>query len=350
MKNILRALIITIILVLLIVGGIKAVKQKKAQEASLPPAKIYTIKVKSIKPKESNITLSLPVVAIVANDSNVNLSSKVSQRIEEVTKKRGDRVSKGEVLVKLDTRDIDAKISSLKSKIYSLKVNLNNLISIHKRSQELLKVDGVSIEQFEKEATSISSLRAQIKSLMANLAQLHTLKSYTILKSPIDGVVSKIFANVGDMAMPGKPIMEITSPKDSYIVVRVPDSIEAKSLIFRGKEYKLTPLNSTFNSLIEYKTPSIANLIKGQRVDGNLIVYKDRGILLPNDLILNRDGKEYVVVVDGKIAKAIKISVVAKGSEGVVVKNPELIGKDVVSAKPDILLKLLSGIPAEIIK
>ena len=350
MKNILRALIITIIVVLLIVGGIKAVKHKKAQEASLPPAKIYTIKVKTIKPKESDITLTLPVLGVVANDSDIKLSSKVAQRVEEVTKKRGDRVSKGEVLVKLDTRDIDAKISSLKSKIYSLKVNLNNLISIHKRSEELLKVDGVSIEQFEKEATSISSLRAQIKSLIANLAQLHTLKSYTILKSPIDGVVSKIFANVGDMAMPGKPLMQISSLKESYILLRVPDSIKAEAIIFRGKEYKLTPLNSTFNSLIEYKTPYINNLVEGERIDAKLIVYRGRGILLPSNLILNRDGKEYVVVVDGKRAKGVKISPLAEASEGVVVKNPELIGKDVVSAKPDILLKLLSGIPVEIIK
>jgi len=112
MKSVFKALIITVVVVLLIVGGVKAIKNKRAKEASLPPAKIYTIKVKSIKPKESNITLSLPVVAIVANDSNINLSSKVSQRVEEVTKKRGDRVREGEVLVKLDTRDIDKKISS----------------------------------------------------------------------------------------------------------------------------------------------------------------------------------------------------------------------------------------------
>ena len=350
MKTILRALIIIAIVALLIIGGIKAIKHKKAQEASLPPAKTYTIKVKVIKPKESDVTLTLPVLGVVANDSDIKLSSKVAQRVEKIIKQRGEKVKEGEVVIKLDTRDIDEKITSLNSKIYSLKVNLNNLISIHKRSEELLKVDGVSVEQFEKEATSISSLRAQIKSLMANLAELHTLKDYTILKSPIDGIVSKLFASEGDMAMPGKPLMQITSLKDSYIVLRVPQSINAKAIIFRGKEYKLTPLNSTFNSLIEYKTPYIDGLVEGQRVDGKLIVYKDRGILLPSNLILNRDGKEYVVVVDGKRVKAVKISPLAEATEGVVVNNKELIGKNVVSAKPDILLKLLSGTPVEIMK
>ena len=351
MKNIIRVLIILVVVALLAIGGIKAIKHKRAKEAALPPAKTYTIKVKTIKAEPKDITLTLPILAIVENDSDVKISSKVAERVESINKSRGQKVKKGEVLVKLDSRDINSKILALKSKIFSMQINLNNLQTIHKRSEQLLKVDGVSVEQFEKEASSIASLKAQIASLKASLAELYALKTYTVLKSPIDGVVSKLFVSVGDMAMPGKPLMQISSPKGAYIVVRVPSDINAKSLIFKNKEYPLTPLDNTFNSLNEYRTPHIEdNLTEGQRVNGKLVVYKGKGILLPNDLILNRDAQEYIVLANGKKGEGFKISPVAQGQEGVVVKDTRIADKDIVSEKPDILLKLLSGAPLEIIK
>ncbi len=351
MKTILKALIITAVVVLLIIGGVKAVKNKKAKEAALPPAKTYTIKVRTIEAKAGNILLTLPVITVVANDNGVKLSSKVAERVEEITKKRGERVKKGEVIVKLDHRDIDEKITALKSKIVSMRINLNNLKSIHKRSEELLKVEGVSPEQFEKEASSIASLEAQIVSLNANLSELYTLRGYTLLRSPIEGVVSKLFVSVGDMAMPGKTLIEIRSETGSYLVARVPSDIDAKAIIYKGREYPLTALKSTFNSLREYKTPLLNdNLIEGQRVDAKLILYKGEGVLLPNSLILNRDGKEYIVIADGNRAEAVEISPLVRGQEGVAVDAQGIADKDIVSAKPDILLKLLSGAPLEIIK
>jgi len=122
----------------------------------------------------------------------------------------------------------------------------------------------------------------------------------------------------------------------------VPQSI--KSVIYKGKEYQALSLDSTFNGLKEYRADINEHLSEGQRVDIDVVRFKGEGVKLPMDAILNRDGKNYVIVIDGKKAVPKEVKIVASGQEGVVVSGLSE-GQKVAVAKPDILLRLVSGYP-----
>ena len=341
MRKVIKFLIFILIVALLVIGAIKFIKKRKAQEAKSSIAKEYAVIVKTMQPKLSNVILTLPAIAISGSDKNIKIASKVAGRIL-YAKKSGDIVKEGDVLVKIDTTELKSSLNSIEHSIKSTKIALANAIATHKTTAKLLKVGGATKEQFDAELVKINSLKAKLASLESKKKTILNNLSYAIIKAPSSAIISKAMASVGDLAMPGKPLMQLSANSKSYLLVRLPN--DAKSIIFNGKEYKLYSLNSTFNGLKEFRANIDKNLPSGQREDIEVINFNGKAILLPHDSILNRDGKSYALILNGDKAKPIELNILASGEQGVAVNN-NLNGKRVVVAKPDILLRLVSGYP-----
>ena len=89
------------------------------------------------------------------------------------------------------------------------------MLSTHQRTLELLKVKGASQEQSDKEITNIVTLKATLNGLEQNKIALENTISYANTKAPVDGVVTRL-ANIGDIAMMGKPLVSISANSNSY--------------------------------------------------------------------------------------------------------------------------------------
>lgn len=328
------------------VAGVKKVKEARAADAKIPKAKVYPIVVKSMTPKVVDAKLSLPYLAEVQNDKDVMLSSRIAARIIDI-KKSGTSVKKGEVIARLDTTTIKSNLKNIENQISAANVALENLKATHKRTTELLKVQGASIEQSQKEATMIATTEAKIAGLKQKEIELKNNLSYALITSPVDGVIAKTMGSQGAMSMPGKPIAQISAKNGFYLRVRVPTDINIKGVHFNGKDYPAIALGSTFHGLAEYKVyTQDSKLTSGDRVEVDVITYKGKGLLLPLDALLNRNGKSYVLVINGKKAEAKEVHIVQSAEQGVIVSD-SFNGEKIVIAKPDILLKLASGYALE---
>ncbi len=331
MKKVVKIIILLIVIALLALLGVKAIKNKRAKEASTPVAKIYPIIAKTMVPVSSRTILTLPYLAEIVNEKDVTLSSRLASRIEMIVSS-GKSVKKGEVVARLDTTDLHANIDAAK-------VSLNTLLKSHKRTRALYRVKGASIEQLQKEESQIAALRAKLASLENQL-------SYATITAPVDGVVAKAYAAEGDVSMPGKPLLQISAQQGFSLLVRTPQDIAPVSVIFESKTYPLHALNATFHGLKEYKAsvPGMQGLTAGERVEVSVVIFDDMGVKLPFDALLNRNGKSYILVVQGKQAVVKEVHIVQSGEEGVVVSGVPK-GVKIVIAKPDILFKLVSGYP-----
>ena len=322
--------------------GIKKVKEARAKDASTPKAVVYPIVASTISPKISNVKLTLPYLAEVDNDNDVQIASRVPARVEKI-KKTGEHVKKGEIVVRLDTTSTKSAINEIKSQIRASKVTLANLEATHRRTIKLLKVQGASIEQSQRESSQIASIKEKINALREKIVSLKNNLSYATITSPVDGVVSKSFVSQGGISGPGKPLLSIRSKNGFYLKVRVPNETKIKGVILNHKFYSATSLNSTFHGLNEYKGYTNDNsLVTGDRIQVDVVVFSKQATLLPFDAILNRDGKSFVLVVNGNRAKPQEVHVLKSAEQGVAISD-NLEGKKIVVAKPDILLKLTSG-------
>jgi len=331
-----------VVIAALVVAGAKAVKKAQAKDKAAPKAKIYPVVVSKMSPKVSQVELTLPYLAEVANDKDVKLSSRIAARIIKIMPS-GSSVKKGDLIVKLDTTSIQSGLSSVKEQMHSAKISLQNLEATHKRTLELLQVKGASIEQSQKEESMIAAAKAALNALKQKEIELRNNLSYATITSPVDGVIAKTFANQGAISAPGKPLVAISSKEGFFLLVRVPSDLPIRGVKFAGKKYDVTALGSTFHGLAEYKVyTGQKNLTSGDRVEVNVIVFDAKATLLPFDALLNRDAKSYVLVINKNHAKAEKVDIIQSAEQGVVISQ-NLEGKNIVIAKPDILLKLTSG-------
>jgi multidrug efflux pump subunit AcrA (membrane-fusion protein) len=328
--------------VALVAGGVKAVKNAREKDKTTPKAKIYPVVVSKITPKLSQVQLTLPYLAEVANDKDVTLSSRIAARIIKILPS-GSKVKKGDLVVKLDTTSIKSALSSLKQQLHAAKITLQNLQQTHERTLELLKVKGASIEEAQKEENMIASAQASLNALKQKEIELKNNLSYATITSPVDGVIAKTFSNKGAVSMPGKPLVAISSKNGFYLMVRVPSNLPIQGVKFKDKIYPATALGSTFNGLAEYKVyTGNTKLTSGDRVEVDVVVFDSKAILLPFDALLNRNGKSYVLVISKDKANLQEVHIIQSAQQGVVVAD-DLEGKDIVLAKPDILVKLTSG-------
>lgn len=343
MKKNKKIIIWTIVILVVVILGILKIRSTKQKEAESPIAKQYAIVVSTIKPQQKNVLLTLPYLALTKNDKDVMLSSRISARVDWI-KSSGSLVKRGEIIAKLDSTDIIANLKSVQSQIQAQETALTNLEATHKRTLELLKVQGASIEQSQAEESKIAELESQIESLRQKTNDLNNTLTYAIIKSPVDGRISQTMVNLGDMVMPGRPVAALSAHNGFYLLLRVPTNLKVYGITMNGKVYDAIPLHSTFNSLAEYKVYVNNNeMTTGNRLEVDVIIYKGRSLELPFDAVLNRNGKSYVMVKNGDKAVPELINPVQSGQQGIVVNNPGLLGKELVVAKPDILLRLLGG-------
>jgi hypothetical protein len=356
--KILKIVIPVFIAAVLAVSGISLVKKRQAADSKLPPAENPAIVVKTFQPEFKKETLTLPFIAQVKNDSEVLVNTKFAGKVLFI-KNLGDTVKKGETVAKIDSSDLDAKlkeinsqISSVKNKINAEQINLENLLATHKRTKALLDVKMASIEEYSTEESKIATLKAQIKADKNSLKALKGNKSsiinnltYTVLKSPINGVISAKFLNKDDTAFMGKPILKITPKNGNYLFVSLPDTY--KEIIYKNKKYPLIPLNGTFNSLRTFKAQVNDNsLLNGEKVNIDIVVFDKKGVFVPFESILSINSKNYIFeTLNGKI-KITPVKIIATGKKGVIIdKN---ITSKVVMAKPDILLRIKAGYPVKV--
>ena len=332
-----------VISILIVLGAILILIKAKRDEAKLPSAKTYSITVSTFKVEKQQVSLTLPYIAQTQNDMDVNLASKIAARVDYV-KNSGVFVKKGETIAKLDATSIEANQKSIESQLAATKTALKNLEATHKRTLELLAVKGASIEQSESEESRIAELEAKVESLTQSLNDVTNTLTYAIIKSPVDGMISKNTVNVGDMIMPGQPVATISASSDYYLMLYVPSNVKVYRVIVDNKSYPAIPLNATMNGLTAYRVNvEPGGMMTGERVEVNVEVFNGVGIKIPFDGILNRDNKSYVFVKENDKAIPTEINIIQSGEDGAVISNNDLAGKEIVVAKQDILLTLLSG-------
>ncbi len=338
-----KTIIWTIVIVILLIAAFLVVKKAKDKDESAPVAITYPVVVSTLNLQKANVQLSLPYLALTQNDKDVSLSSKIAARIEYILPS-SSTVKAGDIIARLDISSIESNIKSVEAQSQALATTLNNLQATHQRTLQLLDVKGASVEQSSMEESKLAELNSNKVALDQKQIELENMLSYAVIKSPVDGIVSSTMANVGDMSMPGHPLAQLKARNGFYLLVRVPTDLHITGVNLNNKRYDALALNSTFNGLAEYKVyVNDPKLVSGDRLEVNVEVFNGTAIQLPFDAVLNRNGKSFVLLRENNQAKAYEINILQSGEQGLAISNVELAGKEVIVAKQDILLKLLSG-------
>ena len=154
---------------------------------------------------EQSLTYQGDIQAEVA----VKVFSKIPDRIEAFYVDDGDVVRKGQRLAKIFATTIEQGMRQADAGVNALKAQEANLQVEYERSERLYKEGAMSKQQFETIETQYKAIRAQVRQAEAGLASAKSTYDDATVTAPISGIIGKRYLEVGDMASPGMPLVEI---------------------------------------------------------------------------------------------------------------------------------------------
>jgi RND family efflux transporter MFP subunit len=176
--------------------------------AGLPPARVRV----SVMHVE-NTPMFIEVTGTVRPVQHAVIAAKVMGAIEEMPFALGQRVKAGDLLVKIAAGEISARVLQAKSQLNQARRDLDR--------ERALLAKGASTSDMVK------NLQDRFAMTRAMVTEAEVMLGYAKVRAPFDGVVARKMADVGDLAAPGMPLLEVEGTGNFQIVAGIPDSLAA---------------------------------------------------------------------------------------------------------------------------
>ena len=354
-----KKLILFIILIVLVLAGIKLIKNKNDELAneSFAVKPIFTVNV--VKAKSKIVEERSTFIAKLESTLAPKISTKVAAYIKQVHVVENQEVKKGDLLISIDSKEIEKSLIQIKNSIKSIQLSIDsmnaNVSSLRNetkaskskldRNKILYKVGGLSKEKFENSEVEYQLKKAKVDSTLKSIeAKTYELKAiensydskkasleYYNIKSPINGNVDSIILKTGDMTLAGKTILTLLS-KEQKLTFTFSNSEIKKDLDviinknIKTKISKILKSSDKFLYQAQIDLNTYLDLAIGSFVNIEVITKKQEAKALPINTILHKKDGTYVVLYEEDENKNAKFSFkkveVLVQSEDYVITNP----------------------------
>lgn len=283
------------------------------------------------------------------------VSAQIAGRVVEVNFDVGDQVVKGQLILRIDEREAMQALAGSQAQVLQAQANVQNAKSTYERSKQLLAQKFISQAALDKAQVDYKVALAQAAASEAGAGQASLAHGYTAVVAPYAGVVSARMVELGEMVMPGKPLMTGFDPSEMRVVVSVPQykmrdigvkpdvMVEIPSLNrwIKAASTRVQPVADarTHSTQVRVYLPANeAGLYPGMFVRAHFVVGKVKKLMVPGSAILRRSEVVAAYVVDAKGAvKLRQIRVGESAAEGLVevlsgLKEGEKVARDSVKA------------------
>ncbi len=133
----------------------------------------------------------------------VKISATSSAWIDSITVKEGDRVKKGQHLISLDRKQLLANYNSASSSVRSAEARIKQELASKKRVESMYEQNLASDQELEAIQASYEIANSQLSQAKANLESRRDDLDKARITAPQNGIVTKIYKEVGEMAVGG---------------------------------------------------------------------------------------------------------------------------------------------------
>ena len=212
--------LIGLILILIWVGG--------GFHSKVPGGRTYDTKRTEVKPKTVKIEMTripgeVTVSGTVISREIARVASKIQGNVVEIKVDAGDSVKKGDLLVRLDSKELAERRAQAKAALVAAKADLNRAKGDFERYQSLYEKQSISKKQFDDITAAYDVAKATKERAEAALDETETQFSYTKITAPFDGIVGERAINVGDLVTPGRFLLSVYNPETAELQAPVPE-------------------------------------------------------------------------------------------------------------------------------
>ena len=188
MKSIRKGFYLAVLLTLMACGK-EETHAKAPQVQARTPRAVRTAAVE----RTGGGTVTVP--ATVAARQSATLAARIPAAVRELTRREGESVAAGAVIVRLDDTALRAGLAASQANVQAAEIDLA-------RMQSLARAGAATPREVEGASVRAAAARAELSGVRENL-------SYAVLRSPFSGVLAARHVEMGDVVSPGQPLVEI---------------------------------------------------------------------------------------------------------------------------------------------
>lgn len=287
------------------------------------------------------------VVGNVEAAQRAVLSAKVTGVIDTINVAPGARVSRGDVLATIDAREIKARLDQAVAAQEQAQKDFG-------RIERLLQSGSSTRQEFDATNT-------RLRTADAALVEARTMLQYTSITAPFDGVITRKLVEVGDLATPGKPLLEMENSSLLRFVAEVPEAlvervqmeamlpvrVDAAGSVLDARVSEIAPSASAGSRtfLVKLDLPADPKLRAGQFGRLRLPVQERPAVMIPQSALVRRGQVESVFVINNGLAR-LRLVKSGRNLDGHVEILSGLSGNETVVTTDAALLS--DGTPVEV--
>jgi RND family efflux transporter MFP subunit len=276
-------------------------------------------------------------------------SAMSGSRIDSVLVDEGDRVTKGQVLARLDTTVLQAQLRHATATAEAASSAAASAAADFKRVDGIRGTGAISLEQVDQRRAAARSAAARLAAAQAEIGELQARIAEAELRAPADGVILARTAEPGAItAAGGVPLFRLIAGGLVQFDAQVPQ--DALQQLAPGLEAELRIGAPGQDALIEGSVRAIApaldpqsrlglvhidlpldpRLRPGTFVQGRILLSRAQALSLPRSAIMSQDGERFVYVIEGNQARRRVVEIGAAEQGQVEIRKGLALGEHVI--------------------
>jgi RND family efflux transporter MFP subunit len=167
--------------------------------------------------------------ALIEAVRSATVSAQISGQVIDLRVDAGDRVSRGQLLARIDTRTTDSHVAASRAAIALADAQLTQARINYERTQQLIAQNFVSRSALDKAEADYKAAQAAVGAAQAGGAESATARSFAEIRSPIDGLVTRRLVERGEFAAPGRALFDVHDPAALRAVGSLPQFVLARA-------------------------------------------------------------------------------------------------------------------------
>ena len=209
-KAMIRKLVIAVFVVLVIAGGLVGIKALQIGKL-VAAGKAYAVppeSVSSVVVREDKWQGTLGAIGSIVAVQGVTVTPEIAGTVRDIAFESGAVVSKGDLLIKLDTSSEDAQLRAMEAQVELARINLD-------REQKLRQENMVS-------QSELDTAESTMKQTQANADNVRTIIEKKTIRAPFSGQAGIRQVNLGQYLDAGKPIVWLQTVTPVYADFTLP--------------------------------------------------------------------------------------------------------------------------------
>lgn len=263
----------------------------------------------------------------------VTMKAKVAAEVRSVMVREGEAVAAGQIVVKLDTGEYDARVSQARGNLNNARAQLEIATKTRDNNLALVEKGFISKNALDNSASQYAAAKASVDAAQGALDIVLKSLNDTVSRSPISGLVSVRHVQPGEKVSIDSRLIEIVNLQKLELEAAVPSSEIARVAIGQKVELAVEGLSRHFDGKVVRINPSTQagsrsvpvyvqvanpqNLLRvGMFAEGRLLLSSKSGVMaLPQSAVRKVNDSSFVfAIVNNKIER----TPVTLGSTGLV--------------------------------